>query len=122
MSLEYIRRTYDVPAFQGGRIKYTNPYNAAIFGTIIGADDAWLKVRIDGARTVAGLHPTDGIEYLGAPTGSCPECGRTVRLKADGTVRHHGGERTNGWPQHRRYRCAGTGQEPTTELREEGNQ
>lgn len=44
--------------------------------------------------------------------GNCPVCGRLMRLKKDGTVFHHGGDRkTSGWDAGRReYRCKGTDQ------------
>jgi hypothetical protein len=45
--------------------------------------------------------------------GECVECGRSIRLKVDGTVRHHGGPLGTGYgPTSRAYRCEGTGRVP----------
>jgi hypothetical protein len=43
-----------------------------------------------------------------APRGDCSVCGRSIQLKKDGTVRHHGGERSGSWPHDRHYRCDGS--------------
>lgn len=59
MSLEYIRNYYGVQAKKGGRVKaYGKP------GTIIGARNAHLLIKLDGERHSNSYHPTDGIEYL----------------------------------------------------------
>jgi hypothetical protein len=46
--------------------------------------------------------------------GTCPHCGRNRRLRKDGTMRHHGGEKRIDWDgrERRDYRCPGTGQRP----------
>ena len=58
MSMDYIRKTYNVPAKRGGRIRFQGRA-----GVIVGARDARLRARFDGIGTVA-LHPTWEIEYL----------------------------------------------------------
>lgn len=59
MSLEYIRNYYGVRAKKGGRVKaYGTP------GTITGARNAHLLIKLDGEQCSAPYHPTDGIEYL----------------------------------------------------------
>src|SRR6266404_763357 len=65
MSMDYIRKTYDVPAKRGGRIKYTN--GGTFYGTIASAKGGYLRVRWDedGQRLVS-LHPTWCVEYVGA--------------------------------------------------------
>ena len=47
--------------------------------------------------------------------GECRACGRHMRLKKDGTLRHHAGNYES-WPFHnyRQYRCKGAGQPPVT--------
>lgn len=64
MSMEYIRRTYNVPARRGCRImtKYHGKY---VKGVITGSTNAsWLRVRLDGERKSRTFHP-DGVAYLG---------------------------------------------------------
>ncbi len=53
MSMEYIRNYYKVPAKRGGRV-LVNGWA----GTIIGADGAYLKVRLDHTRIVRRYRPT----------------------------------------------------------------
>lgn len=65
MSLPYIRDTYRVPARRGARIRYTGepkPHE----GVIVGAQDAWIRVRFDGAKHIDSLHPTWEVAYLPA--------------------------------------------------------
>lgn len=58
MSMEYIRKTYKVPAKRGGRIRFQGRE-----GVIVGARDARLRARFHGIGIVA-LHPAWEIEYL----------------------------------------------------------
>jgi hypothetical protein len=45
--------------------------------------------------------------------GWCPECKRYIRLKKDGTLRHHGGPEGSGmWNTYRSYCCKGVGEKP----------
>lgn len=46
--------------------------------------------------------------------GYCPACKRRIRLKKDGTVRHHGGQVPSG-AYYRPYSCKGVGQLPSDE-------
>ena len=63
MTMEYIRKTYSVPAKRGGRIRYLG--NATpVEGTIVRADGARLYIRMDGEREAFTYHPTWALEYL----------------------------------------------------------
>ena len=66
MSIEYIRKTYKVPAKIGGRIKLTYE-NPAKFGMIIGVYHNHLTVLMDNSDKddrILNCHPTWNIEYL----------------------------------------------------------
>lgn len=63
MSLEYIQSHYRVPAHEGARVKYTGGRRPRL-GTIIGADGAYLLIRLDGLKTSQRYHPTWEISYL----------------------------------------------------------
>ena len=62
MSMEYIRNAYRVPAFRGGRIRFEHRET----GTIVSARHGKLRVRFDGRKRIALLHPTWEVEYLPA--------------------------------------------------------
>jgi len=67
--MQYIRKTYGVPAKRGGRVAYidNNPNgdgDIKIMGTITGSRDAHLRIRLDGDRFSRNYHPTYNIEYL----------------------------------------------------------
>lgn len=62
MSMDYIRRAYGVPAKRGARISFVRGQQQ-VFGTIVGARNARLRVRMDGERTVCSLHPTWRVGY-----------------------------------------------------------
>lgn len=66
MSMEYIRKTYKVPAKRGGRVRYTGDHNGKVArcGTIKSAIGGYLKILIDGEKTARTFHPTWEIEYL----------------------------------------------------------
>jgi hypothetical protein len=65
MSLEYIRKTYDVPAKRGTRVKFTpDSRDKPEFGKIVGAKAGVLRVRMDGSKRTTFCHPTWQIEYL----------------------------------------------------------
>lgn len=68
MSMDYIRKTYNVPAKRGGRVEYTHPKPARM-GTIIGADGARLRIRLDGEKFVGRYHPTWELRYLDGAQG-----------------------------------------------------
>lgn len=63
MSMDYIRKTYSVPAKRGGRVEYTG-CGAVERGTITSADGAYLCIRLDGAKQAAHFHPTWKLRYL----------------------------------------------------------
>lgn len=70
MSLDYIRKTYGVPAKRGGRIRYRDERGDIFEGRITSARDGRLRVLVDdrvpGYRGRLILHPTWRVEYLPA--------------------------------------------------------
>lgn len=54
MSLEYIRNTYRVPAWRGGRVTYRGQPRI-----ITGANGPHVAIRLDGAKHALPYHPTD---------------------------------------------------------------
>jgi hypothetical protein len=67
MSLDYIARTYGVPAKRGQRVRYTGdkgPTAKPREGSITRADGAYLRIRMDGDSFSNIYHPTWEIEYL----------------------------------------------------------
>jgi hypothetical protein len=64
MSMEWIRKTYHVPAKRGGRIRFTDSIGGKWEGRITSARGPYLVVRIPGYRQRARLHPTWNVEYL----------------------------------------------------------
>lgn len=64
--LDWIRRMYGVPAKRGMRIYYGSPPNGSTNGTITGARDGRLLIRLDGwprRRRPLAFHPTWNIHY-----------------------------------------------------------
>lgn len=71
MSMDYVRKTYGVPAKRGGRIRFTGDCEP-IEGTILSATHR-LRVRFDGSKARVWLHPTWCVEYLDStPAGAAP--------------------------------------------------
>lgn len=68
MSMDYIRRTYGVPAGRGVRVHYTDDQGYVFHGTITSARGSYLRVLVDGRvpgyRGRMTLHPTWRVEYL----------------------------------------------------------
>lgn len=70
MTMDYIRRTYGVPAQRGGRVRYTDSKRRTHEGTIISARNGRLRIRMDrgeywtDAKRVAEFHPKWCLEYL----------------------------------------------------------
>lgn len=62
MSIDYIRRTYGVPAKRGGRVEYTHPEPTRM-GTITGTRGARLRIRLDGDNHSGNYHPTWKLSY-----------------------------------------------------------
>lgn len=73
MSLEYIRKTYGVPAKRGGRIRYDGK-----IGVIASAPGAYLRVSFGGK--IRTLHPTWCVEYLEATSDERREARHQARL------------------------------------------
>lgn len=61
--MDYIRRSYAVPAKRGGRVKYTGGKEPRL-GTIKGAVGARLSIQMDGDHYTQPYHPTWELEYL----------------------------------------------------------
>jgi hypothetical protein len=66
MSMDYIRRTYGVPAKRGARVNFTHAAKGAL-GTIIGTRGHYLRVRWDASGLVSTMHPTWMMVYLKTP-------------------------------------------------------
>lgn len=64
--MDYVRQAYNVPAKRGGRVEYAYPEPARL-GTIVGADGARLRIRLDGDKHAGFYHPTWMLRYLPAP-------------------------------------------------------
>lgn len=68
MNIEYIRKTFGVPAKIGGRIKFTDAFNAKWFGKITSVRNGQLRIlvddRIPNYRGRLVLHPTNNVEYI----------------------------------------------------------
>jgi hypothetical protein len=68
MGMEYIRKTYGVPAKRGGRVRFWGGGWRESFGRITSARNGKLRVLVDdrvpGYRGRVILHPTWNIEYL----------------------------------------------------------
>ena len=58
MSMDYVRRTYSVPAKRGGRIKFEGKP-----GVITSARGGGLRIRLDGEKHSVPVHPTWEMEY-----------------------------------------------------------
>ena len=65
MSMDYIRRTYDVPAKRGARILFCDTGGLIHDGVIVGSRDAYLRVRLPtfSGRNIVTLHPTSDLLY-----------------------------------------------------------
>lgn len=65
MSLEYIRKTYKVPAHRGGKIFFT-PQRGQLgeIGTITGSKGSYLRVMFEKSKFSKLLHPTWEIQYI----------------------------------------------------------
>jgi hypothetical protein len=68
MSMEYIRRTYGVPAKKGVQVEYFASDGERMVGTIVGTKGAYLRVRFGkGRRNIQTFHPTYNLKYLTNP-------------------------------------------------------
>lgn len=59
MSMDYIRSYYGVPAKRGALIMFNGKV-----GSIVGSRGQYLRVRFDGKRFPAVIHPTWEVRYL----------------------------------------------------------
>lgn len=69
MSMEYIRRAYNVPAKRGALVTFQGKP-----GVITGSRGAYLRIRLDGEKRAGIYHPTWEIEYI-ASDGEQPRDG-----------------------------------------------
>lgn len=65
MSIDWVRKAYDVPAKRGMRVKYTGEGRDE-FGTIKSASNGRLNIQLDGVKHTMPFHPTWQLEYLAA--------------------------------------------------------
>lgn len=70
--LEYIRETYQVPAYRGGRVCYTGG-DAPLYGTITSGSGPYIRVRFDDRKLTVRLHPTWQVQYLAATQSSATQ-------------------------------------------------
>lgn len=63
MSMEWVRKRYNVPAKRGGRVHYTGCSKDQL-GTITGTNGGHLLIRLDGLKISHPFHPTWELEYL----------------------------------------------------------
>jgi len=110
-TMEWIRRTYDVPARHGMRIEFDGQP-----ATIIGAGGGYLRFRIDGEKRRTIGHPCYRIVYPAVaepvrPRGWCKHCMKDRAMK-DGVMGLH---RWNGknWSEP----CPGSGKAPWKPVR-----
>ncbi|WP_428956159.1 hypothetical protein [Streptomyces sp. cg35] len=93
-TMEWIRRTYDVPARHGMRITYDGKP-----ATITGAGGGYIRFRVDGEKRRTIGHPTYRIIYPAIPEparprGWCAHCMQDRAMTARGVMgAHHWGYR-----------------------------
>lgn len=63
--LEWVRKTYSVPARRGGRVEYTGKGKSQM-GTITGASGGHIMIRLDAEGFPQPFHPTWSLRYLDA--------------------------------------------------------
>ena len=72
MTMQYIRKTYGVPAKRGGRVEYTSDAKFTTQGVITGSSGPYLRIKLDINRVSLRFHPkTDGLVYL--PKANSPQ-------------------------------------------------
>lgn len=64
MSLEYIRKTYNVPAKRGTPVRYGVRGVSQRDGVITGSSGSYIRVRLYGDKRSKIYHPTWHMEYL----------------------------------------------------------
>lgn len=63
MSMEYIRKTYGVPAKRGMQVRWRVRSGEWQVGTIVGSRGSYLRIRIDGFKYIGSYHPTYDLIY-----------------------------------------------------------
>jgi hypothetical protein len=63
MSMDWIRRSYNVAAKRGGRVEYTGDGKPEL-GTIRSASGSQLMIQLDGVKHPMPFHPTWKLRYL----------------------------------------------------------
>lgn len=75
MSLEWIRKTYGVPATRGGRVRLDYPNGQSVTGQITGTHGPHLRVLAQTGRPrVLYLHPTWRVTYLDDDAPATTDC------------------------------------------------
>lgn len=64
MAMEYIRKSYGVPAKRGMRVRYTGHHSGPKEGRITRSRGPYLLILLDGEKFSKPYHPTWEIEYL----------------------------------------------------------
>ncbi|CUW31716.1 hypothetical protein [Streptomyces reticuli] len=110
-TMEWIRRTYDVPARHRMRIEYDGKP-----ATIVGTRGPHLAFRIDGEKHITISHPCYRIVYPAIPEptrprGWCAHCLKDRAMK-DGVMGRHQWYGRN-WSE----LCPGSGQPPWKPVR-----
>lgn len=97
-TMEWIRRTYDVPARHGMRIEFDGQP-----ATIVAAGGGYLRFRIDGEKRRTVGHPCYRIVYPAVPEparprGWCKHCVKDRAMTREGVMGNHrwGGK---GWSE-----------------------
>jgi hypothetical protein len=67
MSMAYLRKTRNVPAYRGGRVRYDGQALPR-FGTITSEKNGYLMIRLDGDKHPLPFHPTWKLTYLEGAT------------------------------------------------------
>lgn len=63
MSISWIRKSYGVPAKVGGRVEYWGDKERKL-GTITGARNQYLLIRLDGEKSAMPFHPKWALIYV----------------------------------------------------------
>jgi hypothetical protein len=69
MSLDWIRRNYNVRARRGARVAYDGTMGKR-HGTVVGARQQYLKILMDGDTKPGLYYPTWMIRFLSTETGT----------------------------------------------------
>ncbi|MFJ7111740.1 hypothetical protein ACIQW4_01000 [Streptomyces albogriseolus] len=119
-TMEWIRRTYDVPARHGMRIEYDGKP-----ATIVGTRGPHLAFRVDGEKHITISHPCYRIVYPpipepARPRGWCAHCMQDQAMTRHGVMGpHHSKGRTYSGYGTRRWSepCPGVGKPPWKPVR-----